>query len=198
MSRAAKGKSAWALVLGLAAVLLAAALPAPAIASAPSLSYAETRVWGFELQIPAGVGAERGLSVDGTRGYGEAYDELAVGYPLVPRGTGQSLQRFFPPNQGFLGEAERVFLRPGQRIDRFGGSEFSRFLSPAGTPQAARALPPGTAGQPLRTFEVLKPFEVEAGTVAPAFGELGFGTQIRTPVTLKVLIERGIIREVTP
>jgi len=73
-------------VLGLVAVLLAAALPAPAIASEPSPSYAETRVWGFELQIPAGVGVERGLSADGTKGYGEAYDELAVGYPLVPRG----------------------------------------------------------------------------------------------------------------
>ncbi len=62
-----------------------------------------------------------------------------------------------------------------------------------GTSAAARALPPSTAGQPLRTFEVLKPFEVEVGPVAPAFGQLGFGTQFRTPVRLKVLLERGII-----
>jgi hypothetical protein len=87
MTRAAKGRTAWAPVLGLAAVLLAAALPAPASASAPSPSYAETRVRGFELQIPADVGVERGSSQTGTEAYAARYDELAAGYPLVPRGT---------------------------------------------------------------------------------------------------------------
>ncbi len=84
----------------------------------------------------------------------------------------------------------------GERIDRFGGTASSRFLSPAGTRTAARALPPGTAGQKLRTFEVVKPFEVEAGNVAPAFGKLGLGTQFRTPVPLQTLLKRGIIEEV--
>ena len=74
-------------MLGLAAVLLAAALPAPASASVPSPSYAETRVRGFELQHPASVGAERALSPTRTGAYAARYDELAVGYPLVPRGT---------------------------------------------------------------------------------------------------------------
>lgn len=84
----------------------------------------------------------------------------------------------------------------GTLIDRYGGSGFSRFFSPAGTPAAARALPPGTASQSLRTFEVLKPFEVSRSTVAPAFGELGLGTQYRAPVTLDVLLKRGILGEV--
>lgn len=75
-------------MLGLALVLLAAALPAPASASAPTPSYAETRVRGFEVQNPAGIGAERAVSPTGTEGYAAQYDELAVGYPLVPRGTG--------------------------------------------------------------------------------------------------------------
>jgi hypothetical protein len=44
----------------------------------------------------------------------------------------------------------------------------------------------------------VKPFEVEAGTVAPAFGQLGLGAQYRTPVPLEVLLKRGILREVTP
>ena len=34
---------------------------------------------------------------------------------------------------------------------------------------------------PLRSFEVVKPLEGEVGTVAPAFGEIGLGTQFRTP-----------------
>ena len=82
-------------MLGLAAVLLAAALPAPASASVPSPSYAETRVRGFELQHPASVGAERALSPTRTVAYAARYDELAVGYPLVPRGT-----------TGFVADAE--------------------------------------------------------------------------------------------
>lgn len=114
------------------------------------------------------------------------------------RGSGTAIQPFYPPSNGSLGETTRRFLYAGERIDRYGGSGFSRFFSPAGTPAGARALPPGTAGQPLRTFEVVKPFEVEAGTVAPAFGELGLGTQFRTPVQLETLLKRGILREVTP
>lgn len=104
----------------------------------------------------------------------------------------------FPPNRGFLGATRREFLQPGQRIDRFGGSSFSRFFSPQGTPASSRALPPGTAGQPLRTFEVLKPLEVEAGTIAPAFGQPGGGTQLLTPVRLELLIQRGFLREIVP
>ena len=81
-------------------------------------------------------------------------------------------------------------------IDRYGGSDYSRFFSPVGTPVAARALPPGTALKPLRTFEVVKTFPVEVSTVAPYYGEIGFGIQYRSPVTLKVLLKKGVLREV--
>ena len=109
-----------------------------------------------------------------------------------------ALQSFYPPNRGFLGDTGRKFAQRGELIDRYGGSDASRYFSPAGTPRAARALPPGTADQPLRTFEVMKPFELDAGVVAPAFGQLGLGVQYRTPVALRVLLRRGILREVTP
>ncbi len=58
------------------------------------------------------------------------------------------------------------------------------------------SLPFCTEDLPQRTFEVLKPFEVKSGLVAPAFNDIGFGTQYLTPVRLKILIERGIIKEV--
>ena len=109
-----------------------------------------------------------------------------------------ALTKFYPGNSGFAGATERTFLMPGQTIDRYGGSGYSRFFSPQGTPDWARALPPGTAGQPLRTFEVVKPFEVESGTVAPWFNQPGGGLQYRTPVNLDTLLKRGIIKEVTP
>jgi hypothetical protein len=107
-----------------------------------------------------------------------------------------AIQKFYPENDGYLGPKTRQFLMPGQKIDRYGGSDYSRFFSPQGTPEMARSLPPASSGQPLRTFEVLKPFEVESGPIAPAFGKLGFGTQYTTPVRLKTLLKRGIIREI--
>jgi RHS repeat-associated protein len=109
-----------------------------------------------------------------------------------------ALTKYYPENNGFVGATERKTLMPGEQMDRLGGSPYSRFFSPVGTPEAARALPPGTAGQPLRTFEILKPLEVESGTVAPWFGQPGGGTQYVTPLRLEVLINRGIIKEITP
>jgi hypothetical protein len=85
---------------------------------------------------------------------------------------------------------------PGEIIDRYGGSAFSRFFSPSGMAEGARALPPGSAGQTLRSFKVMKPFEVEAGTVAPAYGELGLGTQYMSPVKLETLLKRGILQQI--
>lgn len=128
---------------------------------------------------------------------GEAANR-AIRLTLRPRaaGTADGLQTYYPPNQGFLGESTKEFLYKGDLITRHGGSASSRFFAPVGTPEGARALPPGTARKPIRTFEVLKPFEVDAGSTAPWFGALGLGKQYRTPVTLEVLLERGIIREV--
>ena len=45
----------------------------------------------------------------------------------------------------------------------------------------------------LHTYKVLKPFEVQAGKIAPAFGQPGLGTQYLTPVSGDVLFNRGII-----
>jgi len=117
---------------------------------------------------------------------------------LAARGEVAALTKFYPENAGFSGGTERTFLMPGQIIDRYGGTGYSRFFSPQGTPDWARSLPPGTAGQPLRTFEVVKPFEVQLGKVAPLFNQPGGGIQYMTPVRLEILLKRGIIKEITP
>ncbi|MFH1870116.1 MAG: TNT domain-containing protein, partial [Pseudomonadota bacterium] len=113
-------------------------------------------------------------------------------------GESRALTTFYPAKDGFLGATRQVTLKKGQVIDRFGGSEYSRFFSPSGTPAAARALPPEVAGQSLRAFQVLKPFEVQSGTVAPAFGQFGLGTQFRSPTQLGELLERGLLKEIKP
>ena len=50
----------------------------------------------------------------------------------------------------------------------------------------------------IRTFEVLKPVDAQSGTIAPAFGQLGLGTQFRTTQTLGELLQGGFVREVLP
>src|SRR5262249_31936760 len=110
----------------------------------------------------------------------------------------RALTSFYPVNNGFLGATTKMTLNEGQVIDRFGGSDYSRFFSPPGTPAAARALPPGVADQQLRTFQVLKPFEVQSGTVAPAFGQLGLGSQYRSSMQLGDLLNGGFLKEITP
>ena len=95
-----------------------------------------------------------------------------------------------------MGKVEDVYLYKGQKIDRYGGSDWSKFFSPQGTSDMARALPPNTLGQPLRTFEVMKPFPIKSGQVAPAFGQMGGGTQLLSPVKLKTLLGKGILKEV--
>jgi RHS repeat-associated protein len=110
----------------------------------------------------------------------------------------KALVPYYPANNGFLGATSTIDLQAGQIIDRAGGSAVSRFFSPAGTPLAARALPPDVAGLPLRSFQVARPFGVQAGTVAPAFGQLGLGTQFRTALPLQELLDQGFLLEVTP
>lgn len=100
------------------------------------------------------------------------------------------------PNRGFLGGwSNSETLSPGTVIDRYGG-DTGRFFSPAGTPFEARALPAGSG--PLNSFEVLKPFDVQGGIVAPAFGQPGLGVQYASSQTVADLIEAGIIKPVTP
>ncbi|MBA8807746.1 glycohydrolase toxin TNT-related protein [Promicromonospora sukumoe] len=107
----------------------------------------------------------------------------------------RSLAEYWPPNRGALGETTREFLYAGTRIDRY-GHPFGRFVAPAGTPYAMRALPPGSSSKPLTTYEVLKPFEVQSSQAAPAFCELGLGTQYELPTSVDKLVVKGILREV--
>jgi len=163
-------------VLSLAAGLLAAALPAPASASAPSPTYAETRVRGFELQIPAGVEAERGLSQTGTEAYSARYDELAAGYPLFPRWTLPPPSRV--PNAGgvirsFVTEQDEVSFRVFTGDARTGG--FLVRARPGARAQAIEGLtlPPGNEAQFIQEVLVPAGTRLQRSRALPAFGRRG-------------------------
>ena len=68
-------------------LLLALAILAPVIASTAAPSYAETRVWGFEVEEPARARAQPTLSQTCIEAYPPAYEGFVVGCSPVPRET---------------------------------------------------------------------------------------------------------------
>jgi Tuberculosis necrotizing toxin len=92
----------------------------------------------------------------------------------------------------------------GDVLDRFGG-ENGKYFSPDGTPFEARALPPGSLGQPyvrMRLGDLPPNWKVEVSEVAPAFGREGGGLQIRVldnngqAVTMAELRKQGIVQKI--
>ena len=105
----------------------------------------------------------------------------------VVEGGGKSKSRalltYYPPNDGAFGNTEKIFLMPGDKIDRFGKMS-GKYFSPVGTPLKMRVLPHNADLSQYRVFEVLKPFEVEESTIAPYFNQLGLGKQFKSPITV--------------
>jgi hypothetical protein len=92
----------------------------------------------------------------------------------------------WPRNAGFVGIPIQGEIAVGARIDRYGGryvdgvfQDFGGFTAPAGASFTSRALPASSRNLPLSTYEVLKPFNVEAGPARQWFGERGLGTQFQ-------------------
>ena len=102
-----------------------------------------------------------------------------------------SITKYYPDNDGALGEWKTEHLLPGDKVDRFGRTT-GRYLSPADTPMNMRALPPDNSGA-YNVYKVIKPFPVQSSTIAPAFGKIGLGKQYMSPLPIKILLKRGII-----
>jgi hypothetical protein len=101
---------------------------------------------------------------------------------------------WYPKNNGFLtinGEPVvfRVTLRVGQDVDLFGSGQ-GRFLAPAGTRYGRRAIPPSNLDTydpscpfGYHLYDVMAPFTVDAGPIAPWFNQRGGGLQYFTANT---------------
>lgn len=102
----------------------------------------------------------------------------------------------YPPDGGFAHGPNKkpihhsLTLTPGAKafIDRF-GLGIGTYLSPAGTSYAKRALPPQnldtypstpTYRYNYHLYKIVKPFKVDAGPIAPWFGQKGEGLQYIT------------------
>ena len=101
----------------------------------------------------------------------------------------------YPPNDGFAGVPQRITLKPGALIDRY-GVEGGKYVSPKGTTYPERALAPGSKTKPYHIYEVVKPIEGLGGKVVPWFDEPGGGIQYKFDKTIKQLLDGGYIKEV--
>ena len=133
-----------------------------------------------EMNQSGGLDAEDQSTIhDWADEYGVDYDSLGVN-AASERGTSKYYNPdgspIWPPNRGFDGNPTKVILEPGTLIDRY-GYDGGTFVSPKGTSYTERALPIGTDQKPYTVFEVVKPIEVQAGKIAPWFGEKGGGIQ---------------------
>ena len=111
-------------------------------------------------------------------------------------------QKQAPNNGAVPGTQQTVTVQPGVVLDRF-GQRGGEYMSPAGTPFEARALPPGKQADPYEQYQVLKPFTVTKEEIAPAFEQTGGGIQMRASIpevqnrfaTINDLIKHGYLKD---
>lgn len=146
-----------------------------------------------DLALVGLFGGSIGKSNKQISGLEKLYENLE---PPYKGGTGTEIVPYYPPNNGAIKGTEKlIYLEKGQIIDRYGKTS-GKYFAPAGTPIEMRALPYGTDLSNYHQYEVIKPFEVESSIIAPAFDNIGLGTQYRSSVSVETLLKHGIIREV--
>jgi Tuberculosis necrotizing toxin len=171
-----------------------AALPhgGPASECSADFYHGDRRLGPARLPVLGTVGAElRGYQRTG----GMSPARFLATYYDPAANDGQGGWRYPPPDDGYVITPEGrplefpLTLLPGQDIDRF-GSEYGSFLAPDTLPYAARSLPPASldgtpaAGCNYHEYRVLKSFSVDAGPIAPWFGQPGGGLQYQLDPTL--------------
>jgi hypothetical protein len=126
------------------------------------------------------------------------------------KGLGPDDKYNFPVKDGFVlnTDSNRISgnatLPVGQKLDRFGGEERGRFLSPLGAPYIERSLPPqnldtvdGRYPYDYHVYQVTKEFVVELGPIAPWFEQPGMGTQFVSSRTVIDLVNNGFLRRLS-
>jgi hypothetical protein len=195
LALAAAGTVAAALLPGSAPALAATSTATPAQHGGPvmpvsarddcSASYYHGNALLGPASLPTGGPVGRQLAGYRRTGGMSVARFLATYYN--PAGSGSWI---YPPDNGYVtgpgGKPEESTLRlyKGQDIDRY-GSVYGGFLAPAALPYSARSIPPSNLdGTPAALcnytdYQVTRSFRVDAGPIAPWFGQPGGGTQFQ-------------------
>ncbi len=101
-----------------------------------------------------------------------------------------------PGNEGFVGMHPPTPLAQGAILDRYGDAT-GRYLSPAGTPPWARALPPGSETRPITRYRVkATTFQPSTGRAAPWYTQPGGGIQYDAGQSIESLIAADILEAI--
>lgn len=173
-----------------AAIVLALATATPTIAAtaapaAPSAQCSASYLDG-DYRLGPATTPDRGIVAPELFGYNR-FDGLSPEQFLADYWDSTTGSWDYPADNGYLivhGHPVefQVTLKAGQSIDRY-GSLYGSFLAPFGTPYAARSIPPSSLDDApgftcdYHTYKVARAFTVEAGPIAPAFGQPGLGLQ---------------------
>ena len=145
-------------------------------------------------QQPPSIGRV-GEELLGYRRAGDLTDAQLLAKYYSPTANNGSPGWIYPPDNGYViapdGKPIEITqtLRTGADIDRY-GSEYGSFLAPAGLSYTSRSIPPSSldsnpaASCNYHDYRVEKPFKVDAGPIAPWFGQPGYGWQYQLDGTL--------------
>jgi Tuberculosis necrotizing toxin len=180
---------AQAAVPGAAAALSAQATPIDQCSAA--YYDADSRLGPQQLPFTGRVG----LELLGYHRAGRLTDAQLLARYYSPTANSGSPGWIYPPDNGYVIAPDgrpietTQTLTPGTDIDRY-GSEYGSFLAPEGAPYASRSIPPSSLdGNPAAScnyhdYRVVRTFRVDAGPIAPWFGQPGYGWQYQLDGTL--------------
>ena len=95
---------------------------------------------------------------------------------------------------GFLrGEYQKVTLKPGKHIDRYGGNN-GTFFGEEGMSISERAMAPNSDFSRYNIYEIEKEIPMNEGKIAPWFDEPGLGTQYQLDEDFTKVIKEDIDR----
>ena len=105
-----------------------------------------------------------------------------------------NLLGYYPSNNGFSGQAQSISLSNGTIIQRIGGTG-GTYVAPYFTDPMSLSLPYNQLPimNQIDLYIVNQELTVQAGTVAPWFGQYGGGTQYILPYTIQSLLDSGVI-----
>ena len=155
----------------------------------------------------AGEAAETGEMALSAEARAAAENELRAAVESEARteaeeATSTELAKYepYPPDatspRGFLGSPIAETLSPGRVLSRY-GAEGGTYVSPQGTPFAARGLPPAIEASGENLYIVAKPLDVDAGIAAYWQGG-GGGVQYQLPKSIEKLIAEGYLKRWRP
>lgn len=96
--------------------------------------------------------------------------------------------------RGTHGYVNRIFLRKGYRVARFGTAN-GRLFAPVGSEYDKLGLPYVFESIQYHEYIVIKPFEVRMGKVAPMFDSVGGAWQFYQRKKIRWLVKHGYLKE---